>query len=442
MKWKYWLALFVMSFAGELAWGVQTQIFNLFLFNEILPRPVVVSVMVAIGAVVATVTAIVMGALSDQKGRRKPFILAGYILWGVTVIIFPSTQLITMVWVAVTAVILVNALMSFFRATAYEASYHAYLTDITNLDNRGAAQGMASLGLYIAMVVTFGGLGLIEETSYQLFFFIAGALVIILGSIGGLIVEDSGVPVDEEVGVFKRIRHTFRPEFLKQQKNFFLILLAMGLFMMSFNIFFQFVLIYLQHYLQIPVGSVEVLVLVAITVGGIVFSIPAGILSDKIGRKKVAIASILIESFFLIAFAFAPQMAQAFPVFSADALTNVIVWSAIFAIFWLGAQTSWLVASYAWSKDWYPEEKRAEFSGYTTIFQIGVGGGLGALLGGLIAQATGLPGIVDGKAGIIPTPAIFIASGIFVLLTLIPALMAKEKKASPKLEVKIGDNNA
>ncbi len=133
MKWKYWLALFVMSFAGELAWGVQTQIFNLFLYNEILPRPVAVSVMVAIGAVVATVTAIGMGALSDQKGRRKPFILAGYIFWGVTVIIFPSTQLITIVWVAVTAVILFNALMSFFRATAYEASYHAYLTDITNL---------------------------------------------------------------------------------------------------------------------------------------------------------------------------------------------------------------------------------------------------------------------------------------------------------------------
>ncbi len=170
--------------------------------------------------------------------------------------------------------------------------------------------------------------------------------------------------------------------------------------------------------------------MVAITVGGIVFSIPAGILSDKIGRKKVAIASILIESVFLIAFAYAPQLAQAFPVFSADALTNVIVWSAIFAIFWLGAQTSWLVASYAWSKDWYPEEKRAEFSGYTTIFQIGVGGGLGALLGGFIAQVTGIPGIVDGKAGIIPTPAIFVASGIFVLLTLIPVLKAQEKQAS------------
>ena len=427
MKFKHWLALFVMSFAGELAWGVQTQIFNLFLFNEISPRPITVSLMVATGAVVATVTAIFMGAFSDQKGRRKPFILAGYILWGITVILFPSTQLIAIVWLAVTAVILLNALMSFFRATAYEASYHAYLTDITNLENRGTAQGMASLGLYIAMVVTFGGLGLIEETGYQVFFLIVGGLVIIMGTIGGLVVEDSGVPVDHEVGVFKRVRKTFHRDFLRQQKNFFYILLAMGLFMMSFNVFFQFVLIYLQHFLQIPVSYVEILVLVAITIGGIVFSIPAGILSDKIGRKKVAVASILIESIFLILFALAPQFAGALPLFGSSALINVTVWSGFFAIFWLGGQTSWLVASYAWSKDWYPEEKRAEFSGYTTIFQIGVGGGLGAMLGGVIASIFGIPGMIDGKAGIIPTPAIFIFAGILVLFTLIPVWFAEEK---------------
>jgi MFS family permease len=427
MKFKHWLALFVMSFAGELAWGVQTQIFNLFLFNEISPRPITVSLMVATGAVVATVTAIFMGAFSDQKGRRKPFILAGYILWGITVILFPSTQLIAIVWLAVTAVILLNALMSFFRATAYEASYHAYLTDITNLENRGTAQGMASLGLYIAMVVTFGGLGLIEETGYQVFFLIVGGLVIIMGTIGGLVVEDSGVPVDHEVGVFKRVRKTFHRDFLRQQKNFFYILLAMGLFMMSFNVFFQFVLIYLQHFLQIPVSYVEILVLVAITIGGIVFSIPAGILSDKIGRKKVAVASILIESIFLILFALAPQFAGALPLFGSSALINVTVWSGFFAIFWLGGQTSWLVASYAWSKDWYPEEKRAEFSGYTTIFQIGVGGGLGAMLGGVIASIFGIPGMIDGKAGIIPTPAVFIFAGTLVLFTLIPVWLAEEK---------------
>ncbi|MCO5186052.1 MAG: MFS transporter [Anaerolineae bacterium] len=429
MKAKHWIALFSMSFAGELAWGIQTQIFNLFLFNEIVPRPLPVSLMVASGAVVATLTAIFMGAWSDQIGRRKPFILAGYTLWGVTVMLFPATRFITVVGLAVAVILLLNALVSFFRATAYEASYNAYLTDITTLENRGTAQGVASLGLWVAMVVTFGGLGLIDATGWQIFFFIVGALVIIMGDLGGVIVEDSGVPTDADIGVFKRVRHTFRPNFLRRQKNFFLILLAMGLFMMSFNIFFPFILIYLQHFLELPVANVELLVLVSITVGGIVFAIPAGILSDKIGRKKVAIAAILIESIFVILFAFSPQIADALPVFSDQAVTNLTIWSGAFAIFWLGAQTAWMVASYAWSKDWYPEEKRAEFSGYTTIFQIGVGGGLGALLGGIIANASGTPGIVDGQQAIIPSPTVFIASGIIVLITLIPVYLAQEKTA-------------
>jgi MFS family permease len=429
MKAKHWIALFAMSFAGELAWGVQSQIFNLFMFNEIVPRPLPVSIMVASGALVATLTAIFMGAWSDQTGKRKPFILAGYTLWGLTVMIFPTTRFITVIGLAIAAILLLNALISFFRATAYESSYNAYLTDITTLENRGSAQGVASLGLWIAMLVTFGGLGLIEETGYQLFFFIVGALVIIMGDLGGIIVEDSDVPTDADVGVFKRVRHTFRPNFLRQQKNFFLILLAMGLFMMSFNIFFPFILIYLQHFLELPVANVELLVLLGITVGGVVFAIPAGILSDKIGRKKVAIAAILIESVFVILFAFSKPISESLALFGDSALTNLTVWAGIFASFWLGAQTAWMVASYAWSKDWYPEEKRAEFSGYTTIFQIGVGGGLGALLGGIIASATGTPGIVDGQEAIIPTPTIFIVSGILVLLTLIPVYLAQEKHA-------------
>lgn len=220
MKAKHWIALFSMSFAGELAWGIQTQIFNLFLFNEIVPRPLPVSLMVASGAVVATLTAIFMGAWSDQIGRRKPFILAGYTLWGVTVMLFPATRFITVVGLAVAVILLLNALVSFFRATAYEASYNAYLTDITTLENRGTAQGVASLGLWVAMVVTFGGLGLIDATGWQIFFFIVGALVIIMGDLGGVIVEDSGVPTDADIGVFKRVRHTFRPNFLRRQKNF------------------------------------------------------------------------------------------------------------------------------------------------------------------------------------------------------------------------------
>ncbi|MFZ5645347.1 MAG: MFS transporter [Bacillota bacterium] len=430
MKLKHWVALFVMSFAGEFAWGIQSQIFNLFMFNKIAPRPILISTMVFVGAVVATITAIVMGALSDEKGKRKPFILAGYLLWGIFIAFFPLTQHIPVPVAAVLAVILINGLMSYFRATAYEASYHAYLTDITNLKNRGTAQGVASLGLCFAMLATFSGLDFIDSfdksinplvmqikglgfDSFSFFFLIVGIVVIIMGSAGGLIVEDSGIPAGGEMKVLNRIKSTFKKDFFKVHKNYFLVLLAMGLFMMSFNAFFQFVLIYLQHYLKIPIDKVGLMVLTSIIIGGMVFSIPAGILCDRYGRKKIAVAAILVESIFLFAFAFARDL----------------IWLGIFACFWVGAQTAWMVASYAWSKDLYPEEKRAEFSGYMTIFQIGIGGGLGAYIGGVIAELHGVQGIIDGRPGIIPDSAIFVYAAILVLLPLIPVLKAAEKES-------------
>ena len=277
------------------------------------------------------------------------------------------------------------------------------------------------------MVVTFGGLGLIDATGWQIFFFIVGALVIIMGDLGGVIVEDSGVPTDADIGVFKRVRHTFSAEFSAPAKEFLPDPAGNGPVHDVVQHLFSVHSDLPATLLELPVANVELLVLVSITVGGIVFAIPAGILSDKIGRKKVAIAAILIESIFVILFAFSPQIADALPVFSDQAVTNLTIWPALsLSSGSAPKQRGWLPATPG-AKIGILKKKRAEFSGYTTIFQIGVGGGLGALLGGIIANASGTPGIVDGQQAIIPSPTVFIASGIIVLITLIPVYLAQEK---------------
>ena len=76
------------GFAGQLAWGVENQYFNTFIYDNITPDPRPISWMVAASAFTATLTTILMGAFSDQVrsswGRRKPFILLGYLAWGVS----------------------------------------------------------------------------------------------------------------------------------------------------------------------------------------------------------------------------------------------------------------------------------------------------------------------------------------------------------------------
>ena len=74
---RTWASLFLLGFAGQIAWAVENQFFNIFMFDKIIPDPLYVSLMVAASALVATVTSIVMGALGDRMGRRRPFLQIG-----------------------------------------------------------------------------------------------------------------------------------------------------------------------------------------------------------------------------------------------------------------------------------------------------------------------------------------------------------------------------
>ncbi|MBY9012558.1 MAG: MFS transporter, partial [Candidatus Lokiarchaeota archaeon] len=127
------LSVIMITLAGQLAWGVENQFFNVFMYNVIAPIPMFISIMVAASAITATITSIVMGALSDIKGKRKTFIIIGFVFWTITTAIFPLSGLLTPynVILAVILAILFDCVMTFFGSTAYDANFNAYVTDIT-----------------------------------------------------------------------------------------------------------------------------------------------------------------------------------------------------------------------------------------------------------------------------------------------------------------------
>ena len=81
------LNIILFGFIGQVAWAVENNFFNTFLFS-FGGTTKDISTMVAASAVVAVVTTFVMGTLSDKLGRRKVFICAGYVAWGITVMAF------------------------------------------------------------------------------------------------------------------------------------------------------------------------------------------------------------------------------------------------------------------------------------------------------------------------------------------------------------------
>ena len=85
---KTWIVIWVAGLAGQLAWNIENQWFNTFVYGRIGMYPWIITTMVAVSAIISTFSTFVSGAGSDRKGRRKPFIVVGYILWGVFTILF------------------------------------------------------------------------------------------------------------------------------------------------------------------------------------------------------------------------------------------------------------------------------------------------------------------------------------------------------------------
>ena len=82
---RFWLALVIFSLVGQVAWVVENMYFNVFLYKMFRASASDISLMVGASAVSATVTTLLIGALSDKVGKRKLFICGGYIIWGVTI---------------------------------------------------------------------------------------------------------------------------------------------------------------------------------------------------------------------------------------------------------------------------------------------------------------------------------------------------------------------
>ena len=83
-----WIALLVFGLIGQIAWMVENMYFNVFLYNTITGDTGMIAAMVAASSVVATVTTLVVGALSDKLGSRKRLMVGGYLLWGLSVMAF------------------------------------------------------------------------------------------------------------------------------------------------------------------------------------------------------------------------------------------------------------------------------------------------------------------------------------------------------------------
>ena len=112
---RFWAALLIFGLMGQIAWVVENMYFNVYIYKMFHASAADISAMVMASAVTAAVTTIIMGAVSDRVGRRKAFMSAGYLIWGVTIIVFAYIK-------SVTLTIVMDCVMTFFGSTVFVGS--------------------------------------------------------------------------------------------------------------------------------------------------------------------------------------------------------------------------------------------------------------------------------------------------------------------------------
>ena len=147
---KFWTAMVIFGLMGQVAWVVENMYFNVFIYKMFSASAADISAMVMASTVVAALTTIIMGAVSDRLGRRKAFISVGYLIWGVSIIAFAYIK-------SVTLTIVMDCVMTFFGSTANDAAYNAWITDRGDETNRGKIEGLNSMMPLLAILIVFGG---------------------------------------------------------------------------------------------------------------------------------------------------------------------------------------------------------------------------------------------------------------------------------------------
>ena len=200
---KFWTALVLFGLVGQVAWVVENMYLNVFIYKMFHASAAAISTMVGASAVTATVTTILMGALSDRIGKRKLFICGGYIAWGISIVAFGMIRMDVLTPICgtvtaaaslgVTLVIILDCVMTFLGSTANDAAYNAWLTDVGDESNRGKIEGIKSMMPLISSLLVFGGfMGLDQDKadSWVIIYSVIGAIVLFIGIMGIFLIQD------------------------------------------------------------------------------------------------------------------------------------------------------------------------------------------------------------------------------------------------------------
>ena len=422
---KFYLALVIFCLTGQVAWTVENMYFNVFIYKMFHASAEAISAMVAASAVAATVTTLLIGALSDKLGKRKIFICGGYILWGITIwsfslirtdvihAMFPAVASAASVGVSLT--IILDCVMTFFGSSANDACFNAWLTDISDDSNRGHIEGINAMMPLVSILVVFGGfmsfdLNLAE--SWTAIFNIIGISVILIGISGIFLIRETGVKCPENSHYFRNIFYGFRPDVVKENKKLYVTLIALAVFNISIQIFMP----YLILYYSVSLGMDNYVLIFAPAI--VIAAVFTGLYGKVYDRKGFRAAVIPTVGMLMAGYVGLYVSRTMVPVF----LSSLVMMCGFLGT---GAMLGAKIRTHT------PENKSGMFQGLRIVGQVLIPGVIGPAIGAAVLKNAETVLNDDGTTSFIPNENIFLVALIaiaFVWFVLIPLFRMDRKE--------------
>ena len=378
---KFWAAMLIFGLVGQIAWVVENMYLNVFLYKMFHASAADISMMVGASSVAATLTTILVGALSDKIGKRKVIICLGYIVWGISILGFGFLKVETLTPIAggavqaaalgVTLTIALDCIMTFFGSAANDAAFNAWLTDKGGDGNRGKIEGFNSMMPLVSILVVFGGFmgfNLDLAESWTAIFNIIGGLVIVIGVLGFFLIEEAETTVKEtDQSYWGTVIYSFKPQVIKNHKLLYCVLGAFALFGISIQTYMPYLILYYEKSLNM---ANYVLIMAPAIILAAVATALYGKVYDMQGFKGSICISVgvLITGYVILLF------------------TRTMVPVFIGSLFMMTGYMTGMSVFGAMIRDNIPENKSGQFQGIRIIGQVLIPGIIGPAIGAFVLK--------------------------------------------------------
>lgn len=401
---RFWSAMLIFGLMGQIAWVVENMYFNVFIYKMFHASAAEISAMVMASAVVAALTTIIMGAVSDKVGKRKAFMSIGYIIWGISIITFAYIK-------SVMLTIVMDCVMTFFGSTANDAAYNAWLTDRGDKTNRGKIEGFNSMMPLVSILIVFGGFmsfNLDEHSAWVTIYYIIGIATTIIGILGFFLIEDAKDLTKSTNNFGQTLIASFRPKTIKENYVLYIILGLFAIFGISIQVFMPYLIIYYEQ--SLGMSNYVLIMAPAIIVAAIVTAFYGKVYDKKGFAFSIRIPVAMLGIGYLLLF-----------------FTKTTVPVFIGSLFMMSGYLTGMSVFGAKIRDLIPENEAGRFQGVRIIGQVLVPGLIGPAIGAAVLKNAQTIINSDGTQSFLPNENIWLAAlAVAAVLSVMLALLRKQ----------------